>query len=172
MISKTVLISGTQHTDSVIFFRLYFIVGYYKMLNIIPCHIVNLHCSCILHTVAFIICNPAHLIFPSFPLPFSNHTFSNVCESVSVWFQLWHIEIITPVWTTRKSGKKQILVIGFIRKLRSQNGRTTLNHEERLIPKLKPWSAYPGEKSLCHKRVGRKKSVTKWWPTLLRLHGP
>ena len=37
MIYNIVLVSGVQHSDSVIYIRLYSITGCYKMLNTIPC---------------------------------------------------------------------------------------------------------------------------------------
>ena len=41
LIYNIVLVSGVQHSDSVIIFRLYSIIGYCKILNIIPCAVTG-----------------------------------------------------------------------------------------------------------------------------------
>ena len=90
----------------IFFFRFFSIIGYYKILNIVPCAMQQDLVIYLFHIQQFVSVNPKLLIYPSL-LNFGNHTFVfYVCGSVSVlqissyvsFFQIPHISDIIMIY--------------------------------------------------------------------------
>ena len=85
------LVSAVQQSDSAIhtyisiFFRFFSLIGYYKILSIVPCAIQWVLVVYLFYIQYCVSINPKFLIYPSPPSPFGNHKFVfYACESISV----------------------------------------------------------------------------------------
>ena len=108
LIYKVVLVSGVQQSDLVhiyiyiyiyacvcvciyiyiyILFQIFTIIGYYKILNIVPCAMQKVLVVYLFYIQQCVYVNPKHPFYPSPSFPFGNHKFVfYVCESIVFLF--------------------------------------------------------------------------------------